>query len=211
MRLLSVNVSPVREIQRNGRCWSTGIFKAPVAGRVAVGRLGLAGDGQGDRAHHGGEHMAVYAYPGEHYAGWAACLGRPGLDPGAFGENLTTEGLSEDSTCIGDVLRVGTAVLQVASPRIPCSTLAMAIGDPEFPRAFLASGRVGFYLRVLEEGKVGAEDAIHVVERDAASVSVRDVARLRLEQGDLEGARRAMAVEALDPRWRAALRRRSQG
>ena len=123
-----------------------------MAGRVLARRLSLEGDWQADLRSHGGLNKAVYAYPLEHYARWSEELGRDNLRPGQFGENLTVEGLTEDAARLGDVFRVGGALLQVTQPRYPCFKLGIKMGDPLFPRRFLASGRTGFYLRVLEEG-----------------------------------------------------------
>src|SRR5262249_50124324 len=120
MKLLSVNVSRPREVLHDGRVVRTGIFKEPVAGRVLVRRLNLDGDAQADLTVHGGLHKAVYVYPFEHYAFWAQELGRDDFAFGQFGENLTTEGLLEDAVHVGDVFRVGGALVQVSQPRVPC-------------------------------------------------------------------------------------------
>jgi MOSC domain-containing protein YiiM len=152
MRLVSVNVSLPKLVEFRGQAVSTSIFKEPVGGRVLVRRLSLEGGWQADLRSHGGLNKAVYAYPLEHYARWSEELGRDNLRPGQFGENLTVEGLTEDAARLGDVFRVGGALLQVTQPRYPCFKLEIKMGDPLFPRRFLASGRTGFYLRVLEEG-----------------------------------------------------------
>ena len=128
-------------------------------GRVAVRATNLEGDRQADLRVHGGPDKAVYLYPAEHYPHWREVLAPAELGPGWFGENLTTRGLLEDETWIGDVFRVGGALLEVSQPRVPCAKLAMKSGDPAFGRPFLQSGFSGFYLRVLEEGEVGAGDA----------------------------------------------------
>ena len=141
---------------------------------MAVGATNLDGDGQADLTVHGGVDKAVYAYPLEHYAHWTAALGRDDLAPGRFGENLTTEGLLEDDVLVGDVLRVGSALLEVSQPRVPCFKLAARMGDPAFARPFLRSGRVGFYLRVLEQGELGAGDAIVRERRGEGGLSIRD-------------------------------------
>ena len=156
----SVNVGTPRPLltPAKGEVLS-GIVKSPVSGARRIHQHNVEGDAQADLRVHGGERKAVYAYPHEHYASWAAELGRT-LAPGQFGENLTTEGLLETTVRVGDRFRVGTALLEVTQPRSPCFKLAAHMGMPEFPRLFLRSGRSGWYLRVLEEGEVGAGDAV---------------------------------------------------
>lgn len=181
----------------------TGIYKEPASGRVRVRRHNLEGDAQADLRVHGGEHKAVYAYPLEHYAHWERELGRSGLAPGAFGENLTTSDLLETEVCIGDVLRAGTAVLQVTQPRTPCAKLAHKFARPQFIKEFLLSGRSGFYLRVVEEGELGAGDTVEFVRRDPNGVSVRALLGLTdLHETNPDLAARAMKVDALPTNWR---------
>lgn len=160
MRVLSVNVGTPREVARHGRRVWTAIFKAPVAGRVAVRRLNLEGDAQADLTVHGGAAKAVYAYPGEHYPLWREELGRPDLSWGAFGENLTLEGLVEADVAIGDRLRIGTAELIVTQPRLPCFKLALRFERRDIGKLFMASGRSGFYLAVAREGELAAGDPV---------------------------------------------------
>jgi MOSC domain-containing protein YiiM len=175
VNVLSVNVSGPKPMTYRGQMLATGIFKTPVSGRVKVGRLGLAGDVQVDRRVHGGFDKAVYAYPHEHYAHWENFLGRDDFALGQFGENLTTLGLLEDDVWVGDVLRIGTALLQVTQPRQPCFKLMTKMNDFTFAKPFLASGRTGFYLRVLEEGEVGAGDLIECTASNLASPTIREV------------------------------------
>ena len=208
MRLVSVNVSLPRLVEFRGQAVSTSIFKEPVGGRVLARRLSLEGDWQADLRAHGGLNKGVYAFPLEHYARWSEELGRDDLRPGQFGENLTLEGLAEDGVRLGDVFRVGAALLQVTQPRYPCFKLGIKMGDPLFPRRFLASGRTGFYLRVLEEGEVGAGDALELVEKSDA-LTVRDLWHLVLvDQGDVQGARRALRCPTLGREWREPLEER---
>ncbi len=164
MRVVSVNVSLPKTVEWQGRRVTTGIFKEPVEGRVRVRTTGLAGDRQADLTVHGGPAKAVYAYPSEHYPFWRREIERGDLDWGAFGENLTTEGLHEETLRIGDRLRVGSALLKVTQPRMPCYKLGIRFGRMDMVGRFLASGRSGFYLRVLEEGDVAAGDAIELLE-----------------------------------------------
>lgn len=181
--LVSVNIGlPTPLDTAKGRVLS-GIGKRPVPGRVAVHALGLEGDGQADLAVHGGPEKAVYAYPHEHYAAWNAELGSPadgeGLPPGAFGENLTVAGALESTVRVGDTYRAGSALLQVTAPRSPCFKLVARMGRPDFAKRFLASGRTGFYLRVLAEGELGAGDAFVLVSRDENAPTVLEDGRRR--------------------------------
>ena len=173
MHVVSVNVSLPKAVEWRGRTVTTGIFKEPVAGRIRVRSLGLVGDGQADPSVHGGPTKAVYAYPSEHYPFWRQELKRADLTWGAFGENLTTDGLAERELRIGTELRVGSALLQVTQPRLPCYKLGIRFGRADMVRRFLASGRSGFYLAVLEEGAVAAGDPIERISEpeDAPTVS----------------------------------------
>jgi MOSC domain-containing protein YiiM len=174
-RLRSVNVGAVRQVELAGRPQTTAIWKFPVWGRVAVRGVNLAGDEQADRRVHGGPDRAVYAYAWEDYAWWERQLGRL-LEPGTFGENLTTEGIQVSDALVGERWRVGGVVLQVTSPRVPCWKLGVRMGDPRFPRRFAAAGRPGAYLAIVEEGAVGAGDRIEVVHRPGHGVTVALVA-----------------------------------
>jgi MOSC domain-containing protein YiiM len=203
MRVLSVNVALPREVMWRGKPITTGIYKEPVAGRVPLRTLNLDGDRQADLRVHGGPEKAVYAYPSEFYELWSR--ERPELDfrPGAFGENLTTEGLIDDEVSIGDRFRVGSAELVVTQPRLPCFKLGIKMGRDEFVTEFLERGLLGFYLAVVQGGHVAAGDAIVEVERDPHAFRVTEVARLYAhDRHDVEGMRRAAAVNALPQTWR---------
>jgi len=205
VRLVSVSVGLPREVAWKGKTVTTSIFKAPVDGPVALRRHNLEGDRQADLSVHGGPTKAVYLYPTAHYAYWRDELGDTELAWGSFGENFTVDGLDEESVCIGDEFRVGSARVIVTEPRTPCFKLAIRMGIPGFPATFLRSCRVGFYLRVLEEGEVGAGDTMERVHVDPAGLTVRNTCRLRfLDLDDRAAARRAMAVTALPPGWRRA-------
>ena len=209
MRLVSVNVGGPREVEWRGKSVRTSIFKQPVQGPVRVQRLNLAGDEQSDLSVHGGVEKAVYAYPCEHYAYWRDQLPGVALPWGAFGENLTTEGLDEDEVRIGDRLGIGSAELLVTQPRVPCYKLGVRLGRPDVVKRFLRSGRSGFYLAVLREGLIAAGDPIRVLPSEAPSLAVAEVARLHAEErGDPELLRRASELGALSEGWRAQFRSR---
>ncbi|MEO0971890.1 MAG: MOSC domain-containing protein [Pseudomonadota bacterium] len=209
MRLRAVNLAMPRVVEGKGREVSTGIFKQPVRTPVALQRLNLAGDGQADLWGHGGSFRAVYAYPHEHYTYWAQSLGREDFASGQFGENFTIEGVDEDLVYVGDVFRVGTALVEVSQPRIPCFKLALKMGIDGFEQTFLNSGRVGFYFRVLEPGTVGAGDSFTLVGRDPAGMSVRRMSSLLFfETDDLDGARQALSIRALAHGWKGSFEER---
>jgi len=205
VRILSVNIGRSREVAIKGRPTQTAIDKTPVAGRLALHRLGLQGDVRVEPRKMGLEHHAVYAYPHEHYAYWQHELGRTPFLPGQFGENLTVSGLLEEEVRIGDVFRVGSAVLQVAQPRIPCAKLNERMGL-RFAPMFLASRRVGYYLRVLKEGDVAAGDAVELLERDASSPTMEAFVRVsQYEYWDTQGLRQLLQSRDLMPAWRDIL------
>jgi MOSC domain-containing protein YiiM len=209
MRIISINVSKVREIDTQGMAVQTGIFKTPVSGRKMLRALGLEGDAQADLENHGGVYKAVYAYPFEHYAYWARELNRNDFGFGQFGENLTVEAMLEDEVSIGDVFRIGSAVVEVTQPRSPCFKLAIKMGRPEFPKLFLASARTGYYLRVIEEGEISAGDIVERIGRDAEPVSVREVSHVMyFDQKNLSAIERVLKVQALSPSWRVSFEER---
>lgn len=209
MRILSLNVGKPREVEWQGRTVLTSIYKSPVAGRVHVDRLNVEGDQQSDLTVHGGFDKAVYAYPSEHYPLWRE--EDPGLDLpwGAFGENLTTEGLSEETVHIGDRLRAGSAELLVTQPRMPCFKLAIRLDRPDIGRSMLKSRRTGFYLSVLREGETAAGDAIEVIGRDERGVSVAEIVSLyTTERHNQRLLRRAVELPALPEQWRDYFRQK---
>jgi MOSC domain-containing protein YiiM len=178
IRVVSLNVGLPRKVNSNGHEVITGIFKEPVAGRVMLRRLNLDGDRQADLTVHGGVNKAVYAYPSEHYSYWREQLPSTELPWGAFGENLTTEGLREDEVHIGDRLRVGSALLTVTQPRLPCFKLGLKFGLDDMPKRFLLSQRTGFYLAVVKEGEVRAGDIIALEHRERKNPSVLEMVHL---------------------------------
>lgn len=196
--LVSVNVSPPRTVLHAGREVVTGIFKEPVDGRRRIEGVNVAGDAQADRRVHGGPDKAVYAYAIEDYHWWESELGRP-VAPGTFGENLTTLGVDVAGARVGEHWAVGTAVLEVSEPRIPCGKLAMRMGDPDFPGRFADAGRPGCYLRIVTEGEVGSGDAVDVRPAPGPSISIAAFAEIHRSR---RGVERLLAVDGVSGAWR---------
>ncbi len=212
MKLVSVNVGLPREVLWHGRTVTTGIYKQPIEGRVALGKLDLDGDRQADLSVHGGEDKAVYCYPIEHYHYWKKELPGRELPRGGFGENFTTDGLLEDSVHLGDRFSVGTAEVVVTQPRLPCYKLGVRFQFDDMVKRFLASGRSGFYFAVAREGQVGAGDEIKVIAREANAVPVSAITRLyiakRYGDEDVALVQRALLVAALPESWKEYFRER---
>lgn len=203
VKVVSVNVGLQRQVKWKGSLVTTSIFKEPVADRVKLDRLNFEGDRQADLSVHGGLSKAVYVYPVEHYEYWRQVLPEMSLPWGMFGENLTTEGLLEAEVYIGDRFRLGTAEVMATEPRLPCYKLGLKFGRDDIIKRFLASGRSGFYLAVLQEGEVGAGDTIELISRDPHQVTVPDIIRLYVnDKGNVELLQQALQVEALPEGWR---------
>jgi MOSC domain-containing protein YiiM len=207
-RLVSVNVGLPREIEWLGRRATTSIWKEPVEGRVEVAGVNLAGDDQADRKFHGGQDKAVYAYAREDYGWWADELGHP-VDDGTFGENLTLEGLDVCAAVIGERWSIGSTVLEVAGPRTPCWKLGARMHDADFPVWFAAAGRPGAYLRIVEEGALGAGEEVDVVRRPGHSITVGDVASIY--HGRRDRASELLRAPELGEEWRAWVQERLAG
>jgi MOSC domain-containing protein YiiM len=209
MKLISVNVGVPRLVMSNGDPVSTGIFKEPVAGRVMLRTLNLDGDRQADLSVHGGSSKAVYAYPSEHYAYWKQEFPQMKLPWGMFGENFTSAGLFESELSIGDKFRVGSAVVMVTEPRMPCYKLGIKFGRSDIVKKFLASERSGFYFAVLKEGEVGVGDLIERMEKSERSVRISDITQLYTREKHNVGLlRRAIEVEALPESWKSYFQHR---
>ena len=201
-RLLSVNVGLPREIEWRGRIVRTAIWKEPIQGRRGVKRLNVEGDGQADLRGHGGEQRAVFVYQIESYRYWEERLGRHDLTHGQFGENFTIEGLPDDEVCIGDRYRIGTALFEVTQPRVTCYRVGIRTNEPHMAALLTSSGRPGFYLRVLEEGEVGAGDPILLITRGPERMTVARVnALLYSSQHPRDQLERALRIPALSPGW----------
>ena len=209
MRLTSLNVGLPRSVEWKGRTVETGIFKEPVQGRIRLDRLNLDGDRQADLTVHGGVDKAVYVYPSEHYPFWHDVYPQAELPWGMFGENFTTEGLLENEVHIGDRFRVGSALVEVSEPRVPCSKLGLRFGRDDVIKRFLQSRRTGFYFRVVEEGEVGSADEFSLVPRGEQALRIADVTELFVNKAaDAASLHRAAACPALSESWRGYFEKR---
>jgi MOSC domain-containing protein YiiM len=204
LRVVSLNIGLPREVEWRGKPVLTGIFKQAAQGPIALRARHFEGDGQADLEVHGGLEKAAYGYPSEHYPFWLGELELAELPWGAFGENLTTEGLFENEVRIGDRFRVGGAEVVVVQPRIPCFKLGIRFGRADMVKRFQRSGRSGFYFSVASEGSVAAGDTWELLQRDEGSLSVSQVLRAYYE-GDAQLLEAALRLEGLPKQWRAEL------
>jgi len=212
MKIISINVGRPQLVIWNGEPVSTGIFKEPLAGRVMLRTLNLDGDRQADLTVHGGPEKAVYAYPAEHYDFWKREFPDMELPWGMFGENFTTEGMSETEINVGDKFRVGSAELMATQPRMPCYKLGIRFGRTDIIKRFLMSERSGIYFSVLKEGEVGAGDEFELLEKNASGVRVVDVTRLySSDKKNVDLLRQAIASDALPSSWREYFQKRLEG
>src|SRR5580692_1356903 len=201
--LLSVNVGLPHDVSWQGRTVRTAVWKRPVDGPRLARRLNVEGDGQGDLAGHGGEQRAVFAYQIESYRYWQERLGRSDFVYGQFGENFTVEGLADDEVCIGDRYRIGAALFEVTQPRVTCYRVGIRMDEPQMAALLTSSGRPGFYLRVLEEGEVGAGDPILLITRGPQRMTVAQVnALLYTSHHPRDQLEQVLRIPALSPGWR---------
>ena len=197
-RVISVNCGRAADLVVGGKPARTAIDKRPAAGPVRVGMLGLDGDENADSEHHGGKDQALYAYAREDLDWWVERLGRE-LSNGQFGENITTMGLDVTGAVIGEKWQIGTAVVQVTSPRIPCVTFHSWMGEDHWVKRFAAAGRPGAYLRVITPGRVSAADEAKVVGRPPARVTLAE--SMLAYYGDEDIMRRLLGVEGRGEKW----------
>jgi len=206
MIMRSLNIGLPKKENFHGKDFVTGMCKEPVSGTLLLTKIGFEGDGVGDRRHHGGGDKAVCVYSLDHYAYWRSLLGIE-MPVAAFGENLSVEGLRESDVRIGDVYRMGEAVVQVSQPRQPCGTLAARYGRNDFVKLVADSGRTGFYLRVLTEGRVRPGDAVVLIEQDTRGVTVAFANRIfHHDRKNHAGLEKVLSVPALSDSWRRSFR-----
>ncbi len=198
-RVLSVNVGRPREFEYNGRPAKSAIWKSPLAGRVRARGVNLKGDDQADRKAHGGPDKAVYAYAVEDARWWEQELGRS-LQYGEFGENLTTEAIAVNDALVGERWQIGTVVLEVSEPRVPCWRLGVRMNDQMFVRRFTDALRPGSYLRIIGEGDLSAGDEIGVIYRPDHNLTIRDM--FRIYTRDRDEVERLIAIPQVSDNWK---------
>ncbi|MEU8248471.1 MOSC domain-containing protein [Nonomuraea sp. NPDC048916] len=198
MRVISVNVGQAVKAEWAGKLGWTAIGKTPVTHRVPVHDNGLAGDERADKHNHGASSQAVYSYAREDYDWWERQLGRE-LPDGRFGENLTTSGVDVNGALLGERWRVGTTLLEVTSPRVPCVVFRNWMDETGWIKRFTQAGRPGAYLRVVELGELGVGDAVEIVSRPADSVTVAE--SFQAYHGDKELMRRILAIPSHAAGW----------
>ncbi|MGB0008725.1 MAG: MOSC and FAD-binding oxidoreductase domain-containing protein [Candidatus Sulfotelmatobacter sp.] len=204
-KLLSVNVGLPRDVTWNGNTVRTAVWKSPVTGRRMVRKLDIDGDAQADLAGHGGEQRAVFVYQMDSYRYWERFLGRTDFTYGQFGENFTVEGLPDNEVCIGDQYRIGSAIFEVSQPRVTCYRVGIRMNEPRMPALLVAHHRPGFYLRVLQEGEVGAGDDIVKIGDGPERMSVANTdALLYLPGHSKEQLQRALRIPALSKGWQGS-------
>jgi MOSC domain-containing protein YiiM len=179
-KVVSLNIKLPEQVTASGRSFFTGYHKIPQKESVFLHKTHFEGDGVGDTVHHGGFDQAVCVYPYEYYEKWNAelQLDTPLVIP-SFGENITPLGFLEDDVCIGDVIQMGEAVVQITQPRQPCNTLASILCRPDMIKRVVDTGRTGYYLRVLKEGLVQADDEMVRIERHSAGITVTEANKIK--------------------------------
>ena len=211
MKIISTNISKVKTIIHNGKEIKTGIFKAPTGEEVLIGQLNITGDEQADLIHHGGEHKAVYAFCASHYAYWQGILGNDSLSSGMFGENFTISNLFEEDINIGDQLRIGTALLEVSQPRVPCFKLAIALNNKNILKLFTQNYCTGVYFRVLEAGVAKTGDSVLIEKKVAHGISIKTLFQAYFDSKFVGSKRiftKALALKELAPEWKEKLEKR---
>src|SRR5277367_3836568 len=204
--IVSVNVGLPQDVAWQGRTVRTGVWKTPVTGRVLARRLNLDGDGQGDLRGHGGEQRAIMVYQLDSYRYWAKYLARSDFVAGNFGENLTVEGLADTEVCIGDRYRIGGAVVEVTQPRDTCYRVGIRLNQPEIAALLVAHHRPGFYLRIIQEGEIGAGDRVDKLSDGPERMTVAEIdALLYSAEHPPEGLRRALRIPALSVDWQGSM------
>src|SRR5580698_4470455 len=213
MKIMSLNVGLPREVQWHGQAVTTGVFKSPTAARIRLRKFNLDADRQADLTVHGGEHKAVSCYPIEHYAYWKKKLTGRDLPFGAFGANLTTEGMLEENIHVGDRFTINGAEVVVTQPRLPCFKLGIRFQADDMVKKFLASRRIGFYLAVTREGEIAAFDEMIPVVQNASAISIANFLQLFLTKSFSDADRASLkelyALPSVPLDWKQYFRERS--
>ena len=209
MKVLSINISEPKKITFNGKELITSIYKMPIDKEVEVGQLGIEGDRQADLQVHGGYDKAVYAYSHSHYSHWSEIMKKPYEEFGLVGENLTIDNFDERDVFIGDEYKIGTTLLQISQPRIPCYKIGIKMNSREFPKLFSQSGLLGSYMRVIEVGKMKIGDSVELSRRDDDSMSIFEISQLLfVDIKNIEGMKKAIDLKYLSEEIKERFRER---
>ena len=200
-KLVNICVGQPKEVMFNEKPIQTSIFKYPVEGSAKACLHNIEGDRQADLTVHGGRDKAIYVYSEDNYDRWSEILGRPQLESAQFGENLTVQGCLDTQILIGETLQIGSVIVKVTQPRIPCFKLGMRFNDKMMPKLFWETGLLGFYLRVEKEGTFKRGDVFNSLERPSHGITVRDLWSV-VTDGNQDGAKRALAaLDHIDDGW----------
>ncbi len=209
MKVLSINISEPKKITFNGKELITSIYKMPINKEVEVGQLGIEGDRQADLQVHGGYDKAVYAYSHSHYSHWSEIMKKSYEEFGLVGENLTIDNFDERDVFIGDEYKIGTTLLQISQPRIPCYKIGIKMNSREFPKLFSQSGLLGSYMRVIEVGKMKIGDSVELSRRDEDSMSIFEISQLLfVDIKNIEGMKKAIDLKYLSEEIKERFRER---
>tara|TARA_B100000614_G_scaffold29407_1_gene22940 strand:- start:808 stop:1467 length:660 start_codon:yes stop_codon:yes gene_type:complete len=209
MKVLSINISEPKKITFNGKELITSIYKMPINKEVEVGQLGIEGDRQADLQVHGGYDKAVYAYSHSHYSHWSEIMKKSYEEFGLVGENLTIDNFDERDVFIGDEYKIGTTLLQISQPRIPCYKIGIKMNSREFPKLFSQSGLLGSYMRVIEVGKMKIGDSVELSRRDDDSMSIFEISQLLfVDIKNIEGMKKAIDLKYLSEEIKERFRER---
>lgn len=211
MKIISTNISKSKTILHNGKEIKTGIFKVPTCDEVIIDKMNIIGDEQADLIHHGGEHKAVYAFSSNHYDYWQDILKNKDLSSGMFGENFTIANFSEESINIGDQFRIGTALLEVSQPRVPCFKLGIALDNKNILKLFTQNYCTGVYFRVLEPGTAKTGDIVSVERRATHDISIKKLFQAYFDKnyvGFESILSEALTLNELAPEWKEKLKKR---
>ena len=209
MKVLSINISEPKKITFNGKELITSIYKMPIDKEVEVGQLGIEGDRQADLQVHGGYDKAVYAYSHSHYSHWSEIMKKLYEEFGLVGENLTIDNFDERDVFIGDEYKIGTTLLQISQPRIPCYKIGIKMNSREFPKLFSQSGLLGSYMRVIEVGKMKIGDSVELSRRDDDSMSIFEISQLLfVDIKNIEGMKKAIDLKYLSEEIKERFRER---
>tara|TARA_B100000886_G_scaffold102164_2_gene67865 strand:- start:2585 stop:3244 length:660 start_codon:yes stop_codon:yes gene_type:complete len=209
MKVLSINISEPKKITFNGKELITSIYKMPINKEVEVGQLGIEGDRQADLQVHGGYDKAVYAYSHSHYSHWSEIMKKSYEEFGLVGENLTIDNFDESAVFIGDEYKIGTTLLQISQPRIPCYKIGIKMNSREFPKLFSQSGLLGSYMRVIEVGKMKIGDSVELSRRDNDSMSIFEISQLLfVDIKNIESMKKAIDLKYLSEEIKERFRER---